>query len=48
MSKLSNVAQVDEIKNVFNVWLIVIRLLLKRFMILENLYYVPDVMVPRD
>ena len=39
MSKLRNVVEVDEIKNVFNVWFIAIGVLLKMFMIQENLYY---------
>ena len=39
MSKLCNVAQLDEIENVFNVWFIVLPVLLKRFMILYNLHF---------
>ena len=39
MSKLSNIAQVDEIKNIFNIWFIAIGVLLKRFMIIYNLHF---------
>ena len=39
MSKLCNVVQEDEIKNVFNVWFIAIGVLLKMFMIPENSYF---------
>ena len=40
MSKLCNIFQVDEIKNVFNVWFKAVGVLLKRFMILQNLYFI--------
>ena len=39
MSKLRNLVEVDEIKNIFNVWFIAIGVLLKMFMIPENLYF---------
>ena len=40
MSKLCNIFQVDEIKNVFNVWFKAVKALLKRYMILQNLYFI--------